>query len=942
MSIEFDREKWKLVEAILDAVLDLPEVERISYIRNRCQDDGELAAQVETLLLAAESPNFLDRNAMHLAGAHRPYEAAVDSAPGAKFAHLQIGPYELREEIGRGGMGAVYRAERTKGDFTQQVAIKVLSDKPGQDIAQERFYQERRLLASLEHSNIARLYDGGVSEEGLAYFIMELVDGQHIDKYCQEKNLGVRSRLRLILQVANTLSFAHKNLIVHRDIKPSNILVTTSGDIKLLDFGIAKLLDEPDRMNLTRTGDRLLTPGYATPEQLQNNNVTVATDIYQLGLVTYELLTDQKPYEQKSGSLVDLVNAICHSEPPPPSEVLAGPPGTRGNPTGTNFGDLSPEQRKRRRKALSGDLDAIVIKMLQSRPEQRYSSMEALARDINAYFRNRPVQARIQTSSYRMAKFFRQHWQAVSIAGFFLVFVVGYAGTVTWQAKRIERALQQSEIERSKAEQVSTVLANVFKAADPNVAGLDDISAKQLLDDNYRRILLDLETVPGIQSHLLTVLGEIYISQGSWRLASDALETSLQKRKQGQVYDPAGMANTLSHLAFAYTYEGKYSKAEAYFKESLILYSTLTQTDERQRRYQVQALAAYGQLLRLQGELDSARRHIDQAIELAWPIDQGHSEELATALNNLASIQHAQGDFAAARANIEQAIAIQKVVLGETHSFYTVSLSNGAVVLTDMEYYAEARKMAEEALQLQVELLGERHFYVANTLRSLAILNYYAGNLPAAERLIAEDLALRTGLQQLSNMSGAASLLWQGVILQDAGKFSEARASFDRMLRTFQSLTDNGETLGRGISQLAKLSYLQGDHQEALALFREALQQMPRTAKHAADTQMGYALTLLELNRYDEAEIAVREALAVHRRFFPETHNKVVEAKVLLGIALSRQNGNSQGRALLNESLPILRGYATSQFGSRQKLLALAQAGPGRPVSTTLNKPRPN
>ena len=279
--------------------------------------------------------------------------------------------YRIIEEVGRGGMGVVYRAEQTSDSFTRQVAIKLLSNNRNDSQVLQRFQKEQALLAGLKHPNIAQLYDGGVTNNNIPFFVMEYVDGAPIDQYCNGKKLSLKTRLRLLLQVADALSFAHSNLIVHRDIKPSNIFVTQEGEVKLLDFGIAKILDEEKDLQLTQTGNQVLTPGYAAPEQLLEQPITVATDIYLLGLVGYHLLTGQQAYQDKAGSLVEIARVMCEEDPTQPSLIHKK---MTKEISASVFSDRGVSQ-KQLENQLKGDLDAILLKSLSRRPENRYTSV---------------------------------------------------------------------------------------------------------------------------------------------------------------------------------------------------------------------------------------------------------------------------------------------------------------------------------------------------------------------------------------------------------------------------------------------------------------------------------------------------------------------------------------------------------------------------------------
>ena len=407
-------ERWQQIKEIFQTTFELPPGERPAHLDQACGGDRELLAEVESLLLSMEDEGFLA-------------SAAADYVPGALTAESfdrnigrRVGAYQMVRLIGEGGMGAVYLAERA-GEFHQQAAIKLLRAGMDSRGIVRRFHKERQILASLDHPNIARLLEGGTTEEGRPYFVMEYVEGQPIDVYADRHQLGIEDRLRLFQQVCAAVQYAHQRLVVHRDIKPGNILVAGSATPKLLDFGIAKLLRSdvsPETAGLTRTGLRPMTPEYASPEQVRAAPITTATDVYSLGAVLYRLLTGQTPLELPPGS-VEMERAICEKDPRPPSQV-AGQAVSR---------------------ELRGDLDTIVLKALQKDPARRYASAEQLSADIQRYLDGMPIQARPQTLVYRAGRFVRRNRVPVAAAALVMISLAAGMTVAIYQAHiaRVER-----------------------------------------------------------------------------------------------------------------------------------------------------------------------------------------------------------------------------------------------------------------------------------------------------------------------------------------------------------------------------------------------------------------------------------------------------------------------------------------------------------------------
>ncbi|NOT62496.1 MAG: serine/threonine protein kinase [Acidobacteria bacterium] len=428
-----NQERWQRIDELFRTVADRPPAEREAYLALVCGDDAALRREVMELLAHETGDAFFEapikRVAQSVAGepAHEP----VDELIGQR-----IGPYRLTRLIGRGGMGAVYEAVRDDAQFEQRVAVKLIRRGMDSEFVRTRFLRERQILAGLDHPHIARLFDGGTTKEGLPYFVMEFVAGDPLTTYCREHAVSLDDKLRLFRDVCAAVQHAHQNLVVHRDLKPSNILVTEEGTPKLLDFGIAKLLtpDIGDALTRTETSIRLMTPDYASPEQVRGEMITTATDVYALGLVLYELLTGRRPYRFETYSPREIERAICESETTRPSQVV------------------DPSLKLRRQ--LAGDLDNIVMMALRKEPARRYSSVEQLSEDIRRHLAGLPVAARKDTLRYRTVKFARRHKAVVAL----IVLLAFFSVAMTWQAVRVTR-------ERDRANRRNTqvrTLANTF------------------------------------------------------------------------------------------------------------------------------------------------------------------------------------------------------------------------------------------------------------------------------------------------------------------------------------------------------------------------------------------------------------------------------------------------------------------------------------------------
>ena len=420
----------------------------------------------------------------------------LESSP-TEMTDTRVGPWRLLDEIGRGGMGTVFLAERADGEFEQRAALKLLRPAIATDEALRRFEQERQILAGLTHPGIARLLDGGRTADGHPYLAMELVDGLPIDRYCRERELTVRDRLAVFLQVCHAVDHAHRHMVVHRDLKPSNIIVSAQGEVKLLDFGIAKLLQtdlSPGTPAMTHTVARVLTPEYASPEQIHGPTVTVASDVYQLGLLLFELLTDRRAQPLRDASPIEIERLVCDTLLARPSAVVDDP---------------------RRARLLRGDLDSIVQQAVRKAPEERYASVERLIDDVERHLSGKPVVARGDTLAYRAGRFVRRHRLSVAAAAVAVVLLVAWAVTATLQARTIARERDRARAEAVKAEQVKDFVLRLFQNADPSAARGETLTARELLDRGWAGIEAELAGQPAVQAELLTTVGEIYRELGA-------------------------------------------------------------------------------------------------------------------------------------------------------------------------------------------------------------------------------------------------------------------------------------------------------------------------------------------------------------------------------------------------------------------------------------------
>lgn len=592
-------ERWQHVKEVLAAALELPQAERVAYLDRSYADDASLRGDIEPLLASERrlKEEFLDR--ANLAAAAATLVSPLVSPDDNFWVGRRVGPYQVVEQIGMGGMGEVYRAFRADDQYKKVVALKFVRAGQYSSEVFSRFKNERQILAGLDHPNLAKLLDGGTSDEGMPYFVMELIEGRPITEYCDEHELSIRERLSLFLQVCAGVHYAHQRLIIHRDIKPGNILVTADGIPKLLDFGIAKIVDSSPEtdMPVTLTGFRVLTPRYASPEQIQGEPMTIATDVYSLGVVLFELLTGRSPYELVNGSTQEFAREVCEKEPQKPSSAVLCSQGAReGNPENRPgaFRKISPEKLCKR---LRGDIDNIVLMALRKEPARRYASANDLCEDIRRHLDSVPVRARNDSAWYRTTKFVARH--KAGVAASVIVAIAMIAGLiVTLHEARVAR------IERARAERRFN---DVRKLANSLMFEVHD----------------SIRDLPGTlpARKLLVSRALEYLDSLSQEASGD---TDLQRELAG-AYDRVG--DLLGYSGAANL--GDYAGALQSYEKALSIREASATAHPDDRQMQLDLLNDYFRLsfaLQGTGDYPRALTHLQKGIVLARRIVETHSE----------------------------------------------------------------------------------------------------------------------------------------------------------------------------------------------------------------------------------------------------------------------------------------------------------------------------
>jgi serine/threonine-protein kinase len=744
MTDETQPDAWDRVDEVFRRALELSGDERARFLADLRATNAHMARRVETLLRAdkeAEDAGFLERPAevtwWPLVDDLAAEKRSVRSGTSRDRTGERLGPYEVVSEIGTGGMATVYRARRADGRFEQQVAVKVIQPGLATEAQLRRFADERQILAGLDHPGIARLLDAGTTADGLPYLVMEFVDGVPITEWCDRRALTVKERLRLFMEVAEAVQHAHGNLVLHRDLKPSNILVTDVGQVKLLDFGIAKLLDPATGIGqptLTRRGFRPLTPEYASPEQVRGEALTTASDVYQLGVLLYRLLAGGFPYRVHGTTRRDIEAAITETDPEAPSERIArldadAPAAAatgdgvreRGEPAETaavvseetvpsttrSIANRRGTRPDRLRSQLRGDLDTIVLKALRKEPERRYPSVERLAADIRAHLRGHPIAARSDRWSYRAKKFLSRHpWLAPAAAAVLLA-TGGYMWTLDRHAAALER-------EAARATQMRDFLVTVFEGSDPEETLGDTVTARTLLERGAARADSVLTDQPELRAEMLGVIGRIMTNLGFHDRAVTLLGRVAELKREVHGPDDLRVARALLDLGDAYVHPwselSDNAAARRHYQEALEIYRAAPARSDSVLLPALRRLAitvpGYGPS---HPATDSAQRHLEEALEIAASVHGRDSEPYALLLIERAQRFLAQRRLDEAESHFREAMARLRAIGRPRHPEVARILYGLAAVENGRGNISESARHIRASLDLYTELYGRGH-----------------------------------------------------------------------------------------------------------------------------------------------------------------------------------------------------------------------------------------
>ncbi|GMU63795.1 MAG: hypothetical protein AMXMBFR36_00690 [Acidobacteriota bacterium] len=916
------------VAVLFGEALDRPPDQRRDFVMT--------ATESETV--RREVLSLLDSHARADARAERldPELAAAllgTDRPLADPSGRRIGPYRILRQLGRGGMGVVYLAERADGAWKQRVALKLLPPALASEALAERFLLERRILARLEHPGIARLLDGGVTGDGEPYFVLEYVVGEPLTAWCDRRRAAIDERLRLFRRVCEAVQYAHGRLVVHRDLKPANILVTTAGEVKLLDFGIAKLLDaegDAEATALTRHGLRPLTPGYAAPEQLRGEAITVATDVYALGVVLHELLVGRRPRRSAEPAAPPTrpSAAMVHRDP---SAERSATERFDSNAAAHARG-TTPERLARR---LAGDLDTIVLQALREEPERRYESAQALADDVRRHLEGHPIAARPAGALYVAGRFLRRHRLGVAAAA--LVALAGAAGlaATTWQARAAARERDAARVEAEKLATVRDYLVSLFEAADPAEARGEEITARQLLIRGIERLEDELVAQPEVRLEMSRVLARVSLQLGEYeeagRLLRDALPLARRLHGAGSL-EAADLTSLRGALLVA---KGEWEPAEAELRRSLAAYRRV---GAEAREEAIEAFDQLGAALTRQGKEAEAVAVYREGLPVARRVHGDRSPSAATLLNALGLALRGLNDLDAAEETLRESLAIFREVHGPDHPDVATATINLAGVLRNRGKLLEAEPLYREAAAAKRRILGESHPEIAVTLHNLAAFLHSLGRYDEAAGLHRQGLAVLREHFGDEHPHTGAMLDALANDLAAARDFASAMPLFEQARNLLLRTTGTEHWLyGLHRLRVGRALHAQGRNREALEAIDEAVEVIGRVrgADHPelAGTLRDRGRVRLALGDLDAAEADLRRALEIQQGAASATDyasatTLVPLAKLLLarGRAREAEPLARDAARILGASLPDghqLRTEADAALAATERSLAV-------------------
>ncbi len=926
-----DADRWRRIGELFDQLVEVPAQQREALLAHLCSDDQQLLHELRALLAADADGDAFEQRTPQLRDAVVT-DWVREQESGAAIGSV-IGSWRVLRELGRGGMGVVLLVERADGQFKQRAALKLIKRGMDSEAVLARFLRERQILARLAHPNIARLLDGGLSSDDRPYFVMEYVEGAPLLDDCAQRGLDLNARIECVQQVCAALQFAHRQLVVHLDVKPSNVLVTANGEVKLLDFGIAKLLSSELPGDTLQTGDgrqRPLTPGYAAPEQLHGEPVSTATDVYSVGCLLYELLTGRRPHDLGDAASPEAIRAALDRAAPLPPSVAA----MALSAAGVNM-PIVPRR-------LRGDLDTIVLKALKREPERRYATVESLADDLRRHLSGQPIAARRDSALYRIGKFTLRHRIGVTLAAVALSALLTTTTVALWEAN-------SARDQARRAQAVTDFLVDTFRVADPRGSpGGVKLTAREVLDAGAQRLETELAGQPQLAASFSAVLGKIYLELGAYDRSIALLQHSLRLRHEHDRSDLA-YADTVALLARSQYEKGDYAAATRSAQQALDGDRAGGKDDSPAV---ARDLALQGEIARRQGDFNRSELLLQQALAMSRATLKAPAAQIAAQLNQLAALYGDMGKLDVAALLTEQALAMFRSLYGEKHldvaenlvnlgvfrmqtdriaealplfgeaidiyrhllppdhPLLALALANQARAFDRLKRYRQADPLYREALAMQRRMLGNQHPDLATTLNNLAVLRLHMDDFAGSADYSRQAMVIWAAQGKPEHPFALISKAHLAVALRESGDLVESeRLTREVLDARRRQLGAENLPVSLSLDDLGVVLRLSGHAAEAVAVQKQAQAMrdkgfgMPALESAAARTQ--YALSESAAGDQSGAAHDAQAALATLLAMKTPNHQQIASTLIAEARIAFAQHDVEAGCAAATQALDL-------------------------------------
>ncbi|PKD44740.1 serine/threonine-protein kinase [Rhodohalobacter barkolensis] len=851
---------WSLVEQIVDEALLLSVEDQNAFIKDRCKGDSQLENDVRDFLKSIQQSSDLFDSAANTK--QFAYKNALNekSRNSAKLIGTEIDKYKIVDLISHGGMGTVFLAERNDGLYNQTVALKLI--RHGMETPENicRFEKEREILAGLNHPNIAKLIDGGVTDFGLPYLVMEFIDGKPIDTYCDDNKLTVKQRIKLFTGVCKAVQYAHNNLVIHRDLKPDNIFIDANGHIKILDFGVAKLIENQfeTKENRTDLSREAVTPAYAAPEQISGETVTTSTDTYSLGILLYKLLSGITPFDFSNYSKLTTRSRqnIVQMLPPKPSD--------RFNQISVHDQQIISENRSttisKLFNSLRGDLDAIILKALEKKSTDRYQTIDNLVDDLTKYLVKLPVSVYQNNFMYRAKKFIHRNYKLASATAALVLLSLTFG---FYHTNRVTEERNIAQDEALKTAEVSSLLFDLFEANDPDQSLGETVTAQELLEKGLSRAEKLVEQ-PDLQSQMFRVIGKVYLKMGNLPKAEELINNSVQIYNRLYGIDHPETALAIADQASVNSAFGNYSRAESLYEYSLNILSN--HSGSYMNQY-TNAISEHAYVLRRQGKYSEAEDAFRKNYDL---LKSQHGElhpKTLAALNGVGVTRFNRGKYEEAEKIIREVLDKRIEVFGETHPDIAESKNSLGALLMNIGVFDQAEKLFEDAFFLRNRILGSDHPKTLLTLNNLALMQRDQGKFDLSMSTFERVLRLKEARFGTESIASAITYFSFGELYLMTDEFETANSYFQKALPVFEKLLGKEHSFSARTKMNLGFSYLLSkDLQKANKLIVEGYEQViqihPEISLERAIANHQYGMLKLNQGQFEIASDHLNKSLS--------------------------------------------------------------------------------